>query len=63
MANKKKFGLGKSNPVAKFQRKFNKAVVMTDRKKESKKNGHDRGRRYCVDKDFYDSAGGDYEHL
>jgi len=39
MSNKKKLGLGKtSNPVAKFGKRFNKSVVMTDRKKEEKKN-------------------------
>lgn len=63
MTNKKKLGLGKTNPVAKFQRKYNKAVVMTDRKKELKKTGNEKGRRYCVDEDFYDSAGGGYEHF
>jgi len=46
------------NPVAKFSRKFNKAVTMTDRKKEQKKTGVIKGRSYCVDEDFYDSAGG-----
>ena len=45
------------NPVAKFSRKFNKAVTMTDRKKEQKKTGVIKGRNYCVDEDFYDSAG------
>lgn len=28
----------KKNPVAKFQRRFNKAVVFLDRKREEKKN-------------------------
>ena len=28
----------KKNPVAKFQRQFNKAVVFLDRKREEKKN-------------------------
>ena len=46
------------NPVAKFSRRFNKAVTMTDRKKEQKKTGRTKGRNYCVDEDFYDSAGG-----
>lgn len=49
---------GNRNPVAKFSRKFNKAVTMTDRKKEQKKTGKIKGRNYCVDEDFYDSAGG-----
>jgi hypothetical protein len=31
---------------------------MTDRKKEQKKTGVIKGRNYCVDEDFYDSAGG-----
>lgn len=46
------------NPVAKFSRRFNKAVTMIDRKKEQKKTGNIKGRNYCVDADFYDSAGG-----
>lgn len=46
------------NPVAKFSRRFNKAVTMVDRKKEQKKTGNIKGRNYCVDADFYDSAGG-----
>ena len=29
----------KKNPVAKFQRKYNKAKVIKDRKREAKKNG------------------------
>lgn len=29
----------KKNPVAKFQRKYNKAKVFKDRKREAKKNG------------------------
>lgn len=45
------------NPVAKFSRRFNKAVTMIDRKKESKKTGV-LGRNKCIDEDFYDSAGG-----
>jgi hypothetical protein len=35
----KKKNKNKFNPVAKHLRTFNKAQVMTDRKKESKKNG------------------------
>lgn len=46
------------NPVAKFSRRFNKAVTMVDRKKEQKKTGVIKGRNHCVDEDFYDSAGG-----
>lgn len=49
----------KSNPVAKYAKKFNKAVVFTDKKKESKRTG-DLGRRYNYDEDFYDSASGEY---
>ena len=29
----------KKNPVAKFQRKYNKAKVFKDKKREAKKNG------------------------
>mgnify|MGYP006074627663 CR=1 FL=1 len=29
----------RKNPVAKFQRKYNKAKVFTDRKREAKKRG------------------------
>ena len=47
----------KNNPVAKHFRKYNKSVIMKDRKKESKKTG-DLGRNYNYDCDFYDSAGG-----
>ena len=43
------------NPVAKFSRRFNKAVTMVDRKREAKKTG-ELGRKICVDEDFYDSA-------
>ena len=52
----------KNNPVAKYARKFNKSAVHVDRKKEYKKRG-DKGRQYCVDEDFYDSAGGKNEYL
>lgn len=52
-----------SNPVAKYAKRYNKAVVMIDRKKELKKTGRDKGRRYCVDEDFYDSAGEKYERF
>ena len=31
--------MAKFNPVAKFQSRFNKAVVMEDRKRETKKRG------------------------
>lgn len=51
-----------NNPVAKFSRRFNKAVKMTDRKREMKKTG-EVGRKICVDEDFYDSAGGFNEYL
>ena len=34
------------NPVAKFARKFNKAVVMTDRKKAAKKGDRKHKGRY-----------------
>lgn len=54
MTNKKKLGLGKTNPVAKFQRKYNKSAVMTDRKKEEKRTGG----RWNLGDDFYDSADG-----
>lgn len=47
--------MAKFNPVAKFQRRFNKAVVMKDRKREWKKTGG----RHELDDDFYDSANGD----
>lgn len=46
------------NPVAKFSRRFNKASVMIDRKKQQKKTGEIKGRNMCIDEDFYDSAGG-----
>ena len=51
--------MAKFNPVAKFQRKFNKAVVMKDRKREWKKVGA----RYNRDDDFYDSAGDKDEYI
>lgn len=46
----------RNNPVAKFSRRFNKAITMVDRKRELKKTG-DLGRRCNYDDDFYDSAG------
>lgn len=49
--------MAKFNPVAKFNRKFNKAVVFKDKKRESKRTG-DLGRHYNYDDDFYDSADG-----
>lgn len=36
----------RSNPVAKYGRKFNKAAVHVDKKKEQKKRGHECTR--CV---------------
>lgn len=51
-----------NNPVAKFSRRYNKAVVMVDRKREMKRKG-EVGRKMCVDEDFYDSAGGFNEYL
>jgi hypothetical protein len=51
--------MGKFNPVAKFQRKYNKAVVFKDRKREWKKTGG----RCDLDADFYDSAGGKNEYI
>jgi len=42
------------NPVAKYARRFNKSVVMQDKKKEMKRTGG----RWNLDDDFYDSAGG-----
>mgnify|MGYP001144774078 CR=1 FL=1 len=51
-----------NNPVAKFSRRYNKSVVMVDRKREMKKTG-ERGRKTCVDEDFYDSAGGFNEYI
>lgn len=47
------------NPVAKFAKRFNKAVVHTDRKKEQKKTGNFLGRP-DIDDDFYDDANGFY---
>lgn len=49
--------MAKFNPVAKFSRMFNNAVVITDKKREYKKTG-DLGRRCNYDDDFYDSADG-----
>lgn len=47
------------NPVAKFQRRYNKAQVFTDRKREAKKTGNYKlAGRQCLDDDFYDSANG-----
>jgi hypothetical protein len=40
------------NPVAKFARKYNKANVFKDKKREWKKTGG----RCDLDVDFYDSA-------
>lgn len=35
----------KKNPIAKFARKFNKAQVMTDRKKEEKRGKREKHRK------------------
>lgn len=53
----------RNNPVAKNAHKFNRSAVMVDRKKQLKKTGYEKGRRYCVDEDFYDSAGGKDERF
>lgn len=50
--------MAKFNPVAKHAKKYNKAVVFLDRKREYKKTG-DLGRQCNYDDDdFYDSADG-----